>query len=461
MRIEYGNSRSKRDSLVTTFLTVFSVGWIIYFILFFLTDHFGTDVSLNFLLHSNYPARSSDEFRDFFEVNKYAALGTSYISELGECANYPPLALLIAKFFALFTPSAASVDPLVMRDSVGGMILFAVVFSAFVFAIGYFIFDYLKGNLKESKIDRKLALVLTLMLCASYTLLFALERGNYIFAALVAFVVFVFTYRDYKIVSAVALAICACIKVYPVLFFLVFLFDKRYKAFFIGMATGIAGLFLPMLALKGSLFQQLRGFINGVLNFSSTSQATQGEVAFNYLEQHSNSFSNIFRIFPFAIFGKGELSGIPAVITKIFSVASTVSLVLLVVISLISLVAIKNNWKRLFIVFALLCLIPSNTYDYMLTFAIPILVLVLCEGDIKNKKYIVLLTLLACVPKNYLYFGNYYEDVSIQCAINPLIMTVMLVMLFFDSAIPSIKQSIAEKRKKKAAKKVSKKAVAA
>ncbi len=448
MRIEFVTGDRKKESLITTFLKVFIIGWAIYFILFLLAEHFTIDVHLDFLLHDNYGNGHSDKFRDFFEVNRAAAIGDCYLT--GECANYPPLVLAIAKFLSLFTPTIlADANTWVTRDRTSGTVLFFVVFALLTLAVAWGFRSYLKKNLKEAEQDRHLATVLTVMLCLSYSLVFALERGNYIFIALIAFLVFAFTYRDHPVLSAVALAICACIKVYPVLLFVVYLIDKRWKGFFIGVGTGIVGLFLPMLALNGTLVQQFMGLLNGVLNFNNNSQATKGEVLFNHVEQHSNSFENIFRMISVALFGKESLTGTPALVTDILSAVSSVALVLLIVAAVAVLIFAKERWKSFFVINALLCLIPSNTFDYMLTFFLPILILVLCEGKLENRKYVILLTFLACVPKNYYYFGTYYEDVSIQCAINPLIMTVILGMLFADTALPGARQWIGRLRQRK------------
>lgn len=449
MRIDFSKGNRRTESLISTFIKVFIIGWAIYYTLFLFVDHFyvDADISLIFFNHDNFQNGDSDRFRDFFEVNRAAAIGDCYLT--GECANYPPLVLAIAKFFSVFTPSiltdATTWDT---RDTRSGTILFFVVFTLFVAGFAYGVYRHLRKNLSEGKQDRSLPWILTAMMCYSYTILFGWERGNYIFLALISFMVFVFTYRDHEIISAIALAVCACIKIYPVILFLLYLVDRRYKGFLIGIVTGVVGLFLPMLALNGSIVDQFLGLLKGVLNFTNSSQATKGEVGFNHVEQHSNSFSNIFRMIAVALFGKEPLVGGAAIVTKVLSVISTVLLGAVTAISVFSLFFVRERWKSFFIVTALLCLIPSNTYDYMLTFFLPILVIILCEADLRNRKYVFLLTALACVPKSYFYFGNYFEDVSVQCAINPILMSVMLVMIFFDSAIPAVKKFIGEKQKK-------------
>ncbi len=448
MRIDFSECRPKKESLVSTFIMVFLLGWAIYYTLLLLVEHFSVDIYLDFLAHDNFRNGDSDKFRDFFEVNRASAIGDCYLT--GECANYPPLVLAIAKFFSLFTPSILTDENTwVTRDTTAGTVLFFVVFTLFTLIVAWGFLRYLKRNLPEARQDRQTPWILTVMLCCSYTVVFALERGNYIFIALIAFLVFVFTYRDHEILSAVALAICACIKVYPVLLFVVFLIDKRYKGFLVGVATGIVGLFLPMLALNGSLVEQFTGLLKGVLNFNSNSQAAKGEVSFNYVEQHSNSFSNIFRTVSLAAFGKEPLTGSAVTVTKVLSTISTVLLAVLSAISVFSLFFVKEKWKSFFIINALLCLIPSNTFDYMLAFFLPILILILCEANLRDRKYVILLTLLACVPKTYYYFGTYFEDVSIQCAINPLIMSAMLIMIFCDSAIPEMMNRIRRRKEKK------------
>ena len=126
MRIEYRPSDFKRESLVSTFLRLFILGWLLYFVLFLMSEHFTVDQNLDFLLHDNFQNGDFDNFRDFFEVNIVAAGGNSYLT--GECANYPPLALAIGKFFALFTPtppSGLSVRDQAweVRDTIPGMLL--------------------------------------------------------------------------------------------------------------------------------------------------------------------------------------------------------------------------------------------------------------------------------------------------------------------------------------------------
>ena len=79
---------------------------------------------------------------------------------------------------------------------------------------------------------------------------------------------------------------------------------------------------------------------------------------------------------------------------------------------------------------ALLCLIlllPNNTFDYMLILFLPLIAMLLCEGTREDRKYAVLLTLIAVVPKSY-FFLDVAADVSIQTVLNPLLMVTVLLL---------------------------------
>lgn len=112
--------------------------------------------------------------------------------------------------------------------------------------------------------------------------------------------------------------------------------------------------------------------------------------------------------------------------------------VILLLTAIIALVFNKSFWKRACILLCVVTLIPNNTFDYMLAFFLPLLAMVLCKGEIKDRKYVIAMTVLACVPKGYCYF-NYRLDTSLQTLINPIIMTGIIILFVLDS-IPEIKK---------------------
>lgn len=417
--------------LIIVMLWTFIIGWFIYFFLFLISYHFTYNVNLDFLLHDKYSTGYTDFFRDFFEVNFASAKGDCYLT--GTCANYPPLALVIARIMAVFTPDILDTAAVTAKDTFEGRMLLIAFFTVtlcFCFTLYY---NYFLKQMPRFRLGRTTAVILSIVCIFSYSVIYGIERGNYIILALIVFIVFVFTYEKYPKVSAVALAVCACLKVYPVILFLVFLLDKKYREFIIGMFTGIIGLFLPMIFLKGNIFQQFRGLLNGILSFNSTSQAEGGIiVGFDYLEQHSNSFSNLLRSIALWVSNCKWFEPNKVHVVLSLQTANIILTFMILLIAILGLVSNKQFWKRVCIIVCILHLLPSNTYDYMLSFFIPILVLSVCYGNMDDKKYIIMLTLLSIIPKSYYFFPYGAEDVSIQCVLNPLLMVLILLEFFWD-----------------------------
>ncbi|MBQ9099530.1 MAG: DUF2029 domain-containing protein [Clostridia bacterium] len=455
--MELGRSDGAKESLTVTFFKVLIFGWLIYFAAFLFAEHYVPGISLDFMLHDNYGNGTNDWFRDFFEVNRAAMWGNSYLEHgtyAGSCGNYPPLVLLIGKFFARFTPSiflTLNYNELRLETDSFAQRWIYFLFAAIILAcFSYVMGRYIRHNHGEISKDRFLPFSITAAVLLSYTMIFTFERGNYIYLAIISFLLFVVFYGKNDTVSAISLAICACVKVYPVFFFAIFLMDKKYKPLLIGGGVGLAGLLLPMLALNGTFTEKLFGFIQGVFNFNKNSQAVANtQIPFYMIEQHSNSFSNIFRALSFAVVGRQYHGGFDGFLS-VMSVISKIFSILLTAVGVVSFLFHKSFWKRCGIVLCLIVLLPSNTFDYMLTFFLPLLVMVLCLGEAKDRKYVILMTLLACVPKGFAFF-DYRLDSSIQTLLNPLILTTMMVLFLLD-AVPEIKAFVHRFKGKKSRK---------
>ncbi len=434
MRLELGKSDFRRESLTVTFFKVFLLGWLAYFFVFLFVEHYIPSITLDFMAHDNYSDGTNNWFRDFVEVNHWAAKGTSYLPG-GYCGNYPPLVLAIAKIFAFLTPNILS-DEMSYYEIGLSPAARAVYFSFVALVLGcfaYFVYRYLKQNLKDAGVDRTAPLLLVLSFLFSSSMIFLFERGNYLYLAIITFMLFLFFYETNPTLSAVMLALCACIKVYPVLFLLVFLLDKKYKSFFIAVGVGITGLFLPMVVLEGTLIEQFVGFFRAVVDFNADSQIIVGDaMPFYQIEQHSNSLSNVFRALAFCFTLGGRYSAEMSFAVTAMSVLSKIAAVVLVAISALALYFTKPLWKRSCIVLCLLLLLPNNTFDYMLAFFLPLIAIALCAGTLADRKYVAIMTLLACVPKGYFYI-NYGMDVSIQTVINPMLMILLLVFFAVDA----------------------------
>ena len=159
---------------------------------------------------------------------------------------------------------------------------------------------------------------------------------------------------------------------------------------------------------------------------------------FYQIEQHSNSFANIFRALAFCFTWGGAYQTEMSFAVSAIEILSKIATVLLVVVSAGAVWLSGPLWKKCTVILSLLLLLPNNTFDYMLTLFLPLLAVALCKGTLSDRKYVAAMTFLACVPKAY-FFINYGLDVSIQTVLNPLLMTAIIIGFLVDG--------IREKRK--------------
>lgn len=416
---------------IYTLLLTSIIGWGLYLLLFLLTSHFSYTLNLDFLLHDKYLADPPDWFRDFFEVAKSTASLDSYLT--GSCANYPPLALIFGKFTSFFlpgiTPDTTVYD---IRATLAGKIGVSFFLVSSISLLAYLVHEYYKKNTSYSDFSIKL---LTFFSISGYCTIYFIERANHIIIAVIAFTIFVFTFDRNEIVSGIALAVCASLKVYPVFFMLFFLIYKKYKGFLICGFSGLLLTLFPIFIFKGTFWENINGFFNAVFLFNSTSQQAKGEVSFSYVEQHSNSLKNIFRAIALYIDNTDVL--IQYSEKSIWLLEKTATLAIFVILAMGIFVVLKENvfWKKLCAMTCLLLLIPNNTFDYTLMLFIPVLVLAICSNSEACKNdfwYIFCLTLLICIPKSVYFFKVGVDDVSIQCVINPIIMMLIVIQLFVD-----------------------------
>lgn len=410
-------------ALFTCFF-VFLMGWMIWGALYFWSIRYHSSNYFDFLNHI------SDRFRDFSEVNLAALQGEPYIA--GKCSNYPPLALLLGKVFSLGYPDGfASLNPWEIRDSIEGDRVFTVVFGVSVFLVILLTFLWTGSKKGTGILDR---LLLTAMCVCSAPLIFVVDRGNYLIFAYIPFLVFLISYEKNEILSGIALAVCACLKVYPVIFAVVFLFSKKYKGFVACILTGIIGLVVPFFFFEGGIVDQFLGFLNGCFGFGDAVLTySNPEAPFAYVEQKSNSFSNIFRAISMSVFYTDMTFEVRIRIITILEWISKIFTVGTIALICYTVVANRNVWKKLLAIAIFSILIPGNTFNYMLLFLQPFIVWFCIEPGRFNSAYVTLLTMTAIVPKNWYYFKNGAPDVSIECVLNPLFLTITVCLLAWDT----------------------------
>jgi hypothetical protein len=189
----------------------------------------------------------SDTFMDFFNNTNFVHQRDPYHGDPAREKIYPPLA------YVFFYPASRIVDYSTLTAQEGRQTQLGIM-SVVLYIV--FISVTLAVLLYELKRGSKLIRFLTVLaLFVSGIFLCSLERGNLIYVSVVGLLFFVMFYKHknpiFREFSYLALAIAAGLKIYPAIFGVLLLYEKRYWDAFRLMLYGIVIFFVPFLFFKG------------------------------------------------------------------------------------------------------------------------------------------------------------------------------------------------------------------
>lgn len=312
-------------------------------------------------------------------IETYAALGT-YES------NYPPLASLLFKFLYLLFP--IEYDVMYVNNYVTCIYMLFSAVCIYVLVLKY-IGDNLFGK------------VFAFSLLLSGPMLFLYERQNLISVALVFTLLYLVCYQsDNKYerwLALLCLAIAANIKLYPAIFGLLLIKEKRWKDAMVCAAEGIAIYIFPALVIKIKTGVSIVQLVESNMKAIAT-----------YTEQQIGYTVSIKSIVARILLNMGA--------TDVEQCAKVGSIVLMiyVVISLVGFAISKDKHVQLLLLTLLCILVPSVTYWYTIT----LLIIPLCEKTKERKNdwksciwYGVYLCLFICTYNGWKYLepNNYWQ----------------------------------------------------
>jgi hypothetical protein len=349
-------------------------------------------------------------FMDFFNVNYYSYGLDPYPTG----TVYPPFGLLVARAFAMGFDYSAH-GALAARASRAGQL------SALILAVGFCICFFTVVYRAIRTGDRGRDFRLTLVLCASYPVLFLLDRGNYLMISFPFLFGFVHYYERNRRLANLFLALAISTKLYPLLFLLLLAADRRWRdcAAVVGLT---AALNLGALAFfKGGILTNTWLCLHNVLAFSKGFADPVVDAAWNL------SFSNLIRV-PYLVFFHAGPPNLPRYY----------SLFALLVIGLLfyALRTERVFWKRVLIVTIAQVGVPTYMADYNLVYlVIPLLLYFRDGGELRKEDYLYAICAgLLFVPKDYyiLEVHGAHQVLTPQAFINPL----LLLVLFLGVVVP-------------------------
>lgn len=316
-------------------------------------------------------------FNDFYNVMIYIADGDPYHNTLNGLAQKPylPISYVIMDLFSGFWhfSGSRSQECLSHPSAVMGCLVFTLIMvSVFLHSI----FALLKGsNLK-----------LFMVVLFSYTFIFTIERGNLIFLT-VSFVNYFLAYKDsdnkyLRWFAIFCISMAAVLKVFPAIFGLTLLKEKRYREIGFCVIFCLVVAFLPFLYFEhgfdniNQLFVNLQE--NTKLNTPSYAYPRYGFAPTSFLPMH--------------FLGMTEIS-----MDVVFMIMKVITW-LLTVLSLLIFLKEKYSWKTFALISITLIMFPANSAIYNCLYIFPCLFMFLTKDYIEkfDNIYFILFIIILC-----------------------------------------------------------------
>ena len=459
------NNLTKKSFIPTT------TNMIKFFVVFFAASIFVASVlavasggeSWKYMLFHSGPY--TDMYMDFFNSIRDGGSDNVY-SERNNI--YPPLCVLIFRIMSkLIDPNLVSTR-FEQRTSLQSdkicMVLYIMFALICIMSMIRLIESY--ANMKTVGKMKLQAAIISFVMIISYPVMFCLERGNILILSMVFAMFFIF-FKDsenkvIRELSYIALAFSAAIKLYPAIFGLTLIIEKKYKEALRLMAYGIIVVgfpivffldefradpasisyaFAPLLKIgtnvmadaeTQSIFEKL---INNLLNFALNKKSS--------LNLSSVSIQNIVFMFK----GTNSTAKLVCGITE--------------GIALITAFATKDEWKKVFLLSYLMLNIPSASNSYALSFLIiPFCIFLFGTKVYKKRDWIYLggyTLILTPLPTLWYYhpdgvkklaeaIGLYYNT-QLNQGISTFVFQLMFAIIVIETITVTIKYLESRKNK--------------
>lgn len=261
--------------------------------------------------------------------------------------------------------------------------------------------------------DRVLTMVA--LTAISYPVLFLLDRGNLECMVFVCIGMFIHCHRNGKDdAAALFLAGAVAMKLYPAVFGVLFLADRKWKPLMLTAAASLGLTVAGAALLDGGIAASIDGLRNNLLLFKSTYLNTVHGL------QHNSS------IYVPTVIVASKLSAI----RSYSAIYPYLAILLFLAAAAYTAYREKVYWKRVAILSFMMILLPQISYDYKLIHLFLPLLLFLGSADRSrlDPAYAAIFGLLL-IPKDYYYL---FADVSINGSLNALLMSTLIVMAVAD-----------------------------
>lgn len=379
------NKLQKIDTISIIIIAGFSFAVFYHYIL-------GTYLGLTYP-YDTFLFRPDDKFMDFFNM-----LVSPYRD--GKFHNVQfPFGQRLAQSFTIFPHNI-------------GLAVFFTIFVSFFLCVNY---SNLKISIKEQTI--KNVFIFSFL---TYPFLFVVDRANIEVFVFIFLYMFIHFYRTQKILLSIVFLSCAIsMKLFPAVFVILLLSDRKYKEAVYTCFLVILISMLGYFSYDGNIVENIRAHMAN-LNWYSMVYSIGNEGLY-----FGNSLWGPVKLM---IIGSG-IKCTPALATKVYSISV---MILFAIISVYIIFKEKIFWKKIALLVFSMNLFPFVSGDYKLIHIFLPLFLFINDEN-KNRfdwLYAVLFGLLM-VPKAYVHYPLNPEITS-SLIISPLLMVFFTIVIVFQ-----------------------------
>lgn len=408
------------ERMIRAYYIAFAVSCVLTFIAMLLTH--GESFANTFFsdTYTAYGAFGHDDFMDFFNSIRDASTKEVYKNGI----IYPPLANLFFYVLSRMVKPELLELPFILRKALLNDTTCLTLYAVFVFVCVVPFVQMMRNKLNGSASPRT-AFGFPLLMVFSYPMLYCIQRGNILLLAMVLTMFFVFYRNDerkwVRELSYIALAVAAGIKLYPAVFGLLLLTDKKFKEALRLVLYGAFFIFVPFFFYDG--FESMRDLYENLKAFSEHSAA---QVDYGFVT--SDVISRIL----------SEKIGFEYLPTKSFLFSAHMLAALLMYFIL------REEWQRVLCLSYLFMNLGSGGRVYILIFLLIPFTLFLQKGSFRRRDiaysifFSLLLLYLPCVyypvfntPEKVKEAGNMLWDKP-NNLIAAVTLHVMMLYLFID-----------------------------
>lgn len=294
---------------------------------------------------------TTNTFMDYFNMLALLGMDNPYSLE----SNYPPLCFVFLKIMHLYLYGNDQLvyDPISLRNSnaIAMMGLIGIITISIVI-----LYRCITFKLRDKQ-SRKYGWIVLI----SGPMLFLIERGNLMLISLVFLMIYYSLYdsenKKMRYIAYVALAISSSIKIYPAIFGMLTLKNKKSTETLHLILIGIVVFIAPFFCFDG--IDTFVEFVNGL--------HAAADVGFSSGAGYNYSLANFVRII-------GLMLNVDI---------TTPTLIRIVVIGVLLLISFFNNieWENLFLLATACIWFPDFSYTYTLTLYIPCILAFINNSD--------------------------------------------------------------------------------